>query len=252
MMILFFGQCLRFWFCSWDLIALSSCYIILGFGWIWVVAHVDPARLCAALYASPGNGPGQTWWVFSPNFSWEKHTMNQYIYIYVVKHMCQMDVVSSTCQFLLANIHSEFPEICQPWDPTCEIPCKDPVFGPCHMLSLNLSTCKSQGWIYRPTSWQMVETKGFFQPQWGLRAAKLRFPLTLMLRNPSPRPRQLLGINMGGLDTWSPSEPVAEILHWSTECNHRESQMPEIDQTVVAMSFKNSENSCYALRNVFG
>lgn len=74
-------------------------------------------------------------------------------------------VVSCTCQFLLANIHSEFPEICQPWDPTCEIPCKDPVFGPCHMLSLNLSTCKSQGWIYRPTSWQMVETKGFFQPQ---------------------------------------------------------------------------------------
>ena len=82
----------------------------------------------------------------------------------------------------------------------------------------------------------------------------LRFPLTLMLRNPSPCPRQLLrvGINMGGLDTWSPSEPVAEILHWSTGCNHRESQMLEIDQTVVAMPFKNSENSCYALRNVFG
>ncbi len=56
---------------------------------------------------------------------------------------------------------------------------------------------------------------------------------------------------MGGLDTLLPSEPVAEILHWSTECNHSASQMLEIVQSAVAMSFNNSEISYYALRNVF-
>ncbi len=120
--------------------------------------------------------------VLSASFYWVQKckTQNNQL-IYVVKHMCHLDlfstcvvyVVSSTWQFLgpwpifgrslrsvklrglinwhyILNIHFW---AC-PWT--------------CHMLSLKLSICKSWGWIiWRPTSWQMVKTKGFFQPQWG-------------------------------------------------------------------------------------